>query len=117
VLLFCHDPTALPFLGEEEAVRRRLPQIEATIIGHLHTNLVLWKARLLASLPPIRFLGHTTEKMTTALSRAKQWRPFKVKLCPALGGIQLLNDGGYFTVSLDPGARRPAEFTFHPVQR
>jgi hypothetical protein len=38
-------------------------------------------------------------------------------LCPALGGIQLLNDGGYFTVSLDPGARRPAEFTFHPVQR
>jgi len=117
VLLFCHDPTALPFLGEEEAVRRRLPQIEATIIGHLHTNLVLWKARLLASLPPIRFLGHTTEKMTTALSRAKQWRPFKIKLCPALGGIQLLNDGGYFTVALDPAARRPAEFTFHPVRR
>src|SRR3954471_2172254 len=27
VILFCHDPTALPYLFELEAVRRRLPQI------------------------------------------------------------------------------------------
>src|ERR1043166_2585177 len=27
VVLFCHDPTALPFLWREEAVRARLPQI------------------------------------------------------------------------------------------
>jgi len=44
VLLFCHDPTALPFLWRAEAVRRRLPQVEQTIIGHLHTRLILWKA-------------------------------------------------------------------------
>jgi hypothetical protein len=117
VILFCHDPTALPFLGLEESVRRRLPQIETTVIGHLHTNLILWKSRLLSWIPPIHFLGHTVGKMSAALSQSRQWRPFKVKLCPALGGIQLLNDGGYFTVSLDPAAQRPAEFGFHPVRR
>jgi len=117
VILFCHDPTALPFLGQEEAVRRRLPQIETTVIGHLHTNLVLWKARLLSWVPPIHFLGHFVKKMTSALSHSRQWRPFKLTLCPALGGIELLNDGGYFTVTLDPAAQRPAEFVFHPVRR
>jgi len=117
VLLFCHDPTALPFLGQEEAVRRRLPQIEHTIIGHLHTNLILWKGRMLSWIPPIHFLGHTVKKMSSAISKSRQWQPFKVKLCPALGGIQLLNDGGYFTVNLDPTAQKPAEFVFHPIRR
>ena len=51
VVLFCHDPTALPFLWREDAVRRRLPQIEQTIIGHLHTRLILWKSRLLSGIP------------------------------------------------------------------
>ena len=90
VLLFCHDPTALPFLWREEAVRAKLPQIEQTIIGHLHSNLVLWKSRLLAGMPPIRFLGHTVQRLSTALSQARYWRPFHVRLCPALAGIELL---------------------------
>jgi hypothetical protein len=55
--------------------------------------------------------------MSLALSQSRQWRRFNLKLCPALGGIQLLNDGGYFTVNLDPQARRPAEFGFHPMRR
>ena len=117
VLLFCHDPTALPFLGQEESVRRRLQQIECTIIGHLHTNLVLWKSRLLSRIPPIHSLGYTVKKMSTAISQSRQWRPFNLKLCPALAGIELLNDGGYFTVNLDPSAQRRAEFTFHPLPR
>jgi hypothetical protein len=117
VLLFCHDPTALPFLGQEEIVRRRLPQIEQTIIGHLHTDLVFWKSRLLSGIRPIHFLGKSVHKITSALHKAHEWRPFKVRLCPALAGIELLNDGGYFTVRLDPAAQRPAEFTFHPLPR
>ena len=117
VLLFCHDPTALPFLYEEESLRRRLSQIEHTIIGHLHTDLILWKSRLLAWVPPITFLGHTVKKMSSALSKSRAWRPFKVKLCPALAGIELLDDGGYFTVTLDPEAKKPAEFRFHRLRR
>ena len=117
VILFCHDPTALPFLAQEEVVRRRLPQIETTIIGHLHTNLVLWKARLLARIPPIHFLGHTTKKLSSARNKAREWRPFKIKLCQALGGIELLNDGGYFTVDLDPAAGQKTAYVFHPIRR
>jgi hypothetical protein len=117
VLLFCHDPTALPFLWQEEAVRTRLPQIEQTTIGHLHSNLVLWKSRLLAGMPPIRFLGHTVRRLSTALSQARRWRAFHVRLCPALAGIELLKDGGYCTLELDPEARRPPCFRFHPIHR
>jgi hypothetical protein len=117
VLLFCHDPTALPFLWREEIVRARLAQIEQTVIGHLHSKLVLWKSRWLAGMPPIRVLGHTVKRMSTALSEARQWRPFHVRLCPALAGIELLKDGGYCTAELDPEARQPARFRFHRLHR
>ena len=117
VLLFCHDPTALPLLWREESIRARLPQVEQTTIGHLHSNLILWKSRLLAGMPPIRFLGRTAERLSTALSEARYWRPFHVRLCPALAGIELLKDGGYCTLELDPEARVPSRFRFHPIHR
>ena len=90
VVLFCHDPTALPFLGREETVRAKLPQIEQTIIGHLHSNLYLWQSKRLAGMPVIKFLGHTAERMSRALNEARHWRPFKVRLCPSLAGIEVL---------------------------
>lgn len=115
VLLFCHDPTALPFLAELPEVAARLGQIEATVIGHLHSPLILRKSRLLAGLPPIRWLGVSIARMSTALHRAKVWRRFNVQLCPSLSGIQLLKDGGWLTVELDSDAQRPAKFRFHPL--
>ena len=117
VMLFCHDPTALPFLAREAAVRAKLAQIEQTIIGHLHSNLYLWKSQRLAGMPVIKFLGHTVERMSRALHEARDWRPFKVRLCPSLAGIELLKDGGYFTVQLDAEARQAARFEFHRLKR
>jgi hypothetical protein len=117
VLLFCHDPTALPFLWREEVVRNKLAQIEQTIIGHLHSNLFLWKSKLLAGMPVIRFMGHSARRMSGALHEARLWRPFHVRLCPSLAGIELLKDGGYLTAELDPEARQPARFQFHPLPR
>jgi len=117
VLLFCHDPTALPFLWREEAVRGKLPQVEQTIIGHLHSPLVLWKSRVLAGMPVISFLGHTAKRLTTALREARLWKPFRVRLCPSLAGIELLKDGGYLTAELDAEANQPARFRFHRLPR
>jgi hypothetical protein len=117
VILFCHDPTALPFLWREESVRRRLPQVEQTVLGHLHTRLILWKSRMLSGIPPVRFLGRSISRFTSALHEAHRWWPFQVRLCPALSGIELLNDGGYYTMQIDPAANRPAKFTFHPLPR
>ncbi len=117
VLLFCHDPTALPFLAEEPAVQARLSQIEQTIIGHLHSNLVLWKSRWLAGMPRITFLGHTAKRLSTALRRGKSWTPFRVRLCPSLAGIELLKDGGYLTADLDPRGEQPLRFRRHWLPR
>ena len=71
VLLFCHDPSALPFLAEEPAIQAKLAQIEQTIIGHLHSNLVFWKSQKLAGMPRITFLGHTAKRLSSALRRGK----------------------------------------------
>jgi hypothetical protein len=117
VLLFCHDPTALPFLWHDETVRRRIAQIEQTVIGHLHSNLVLRKSRWLAGIPPIRFLGSSALRMSTALSEARHWKPFRVRLCPSLAGIELLKDGGFYRAELDLDAKQPARFHFHRLGR
>jgi hypothetical protein len=117
VLLFCHDPTALHFLGKEPAIQARFAQLEQTVIGHLHSNLVLWKSRLLTGMPRITFLGHTARRLSTALRQARDWSPFKVRLCPALAGIELLKDGGFLSAELDLEARVPAQFRFHAVSR
>jgi len=112
-ILFCHDPTALPYLSQIPEVRAKLPQVERTIIGHLHSDLVLFKSRLLCGMPVINCLGHTPQRISRALRQARQWTPFNVTLCPALPGIQLLKDGGYLSIDLDPSAKAPARFHKH----
>lgn len=109
VILFCHDPTALPFLWREEALRPRLAQVELTIIGHLHSSLFLWKSRLLSGMPAIHFLGNSVRRMSMALHDARHWRGFNVRLCPALSGIDLLKDGGYLRLELNLNAERPIQ--------
>ena len=117
VLLFCHDPTALPFLWRDDVVRNKLTHVEWTIIGHLHSNLFLWKSKLLAGMPVIRFLGHSIHRMSTGLNEARLWRHFHVRLCPSLAGIELLKDGGYLTAELDAEAQQPGRFRFHRLRR
>jgi hypothetical protein len=117
VILFCHDPTALPFLWHEPDIRAKLSQVERTIIGHLHSKLILYKSRILAGMPSIPFLGHTARRLSLALREARLWKPFNVLLCPSLAGIELLKDGGYYTAELDLSARQPARFQFHPLRR
>jgi hypothetical protein len=111
IILFCHDPTALPFLAELPSMRRVLPRVECTFIGHLHSPLVLWKSRLLSGMPSLRFLGNSVRRMSSALNRAALWKPFHVRLCPSLAGIQLLKDGGYWEVRLGP----TPTYRFHPI--
>ncbi len=116
VLLFCHDPTALPFLWREEAVRQKLGQLERTIIGHLHSDWILFKSRVLRGMPALSFLGHTVKRLSTALREARYWKPFHLLLCPSLSGMQLWKDGGYYTGLLYPQGEQPAEFHLHRLK-
>ena len=117
VILFCHDPTALPFLYQERPVWGRLDQIERTILGHLHTRVLVWQSRLLAGIPRIRTCGKAVARITSALNRARKWKHFNILLCPSLAGIELFKRGGYYTMHLDPAGGSPAEFKLHPVKR
>jgi hypothetical protein len=55
--------------------------------------------------------------MSTALSEARHWRPFRVRLCPALAGLELLKDGGFLTMELDAEAQQPVRFRYHRLPR
>jgi hypothetical protein len=110
VILFCHDPTALPFLVRDPVVRERLRQVELTVIGHLHSNLIFWNARWLAGMPVIRFLGNAVRRMSSALREARHWRPLNVRLCPALSGVELLNDGGYGRIAIQLEGGSPPRY-------
>jgi len=115
IILFCHDPTALPFLAAETPILKKLDQLERTIIGHLHTPLIFWKSKLLAGMPIIPFFGNSIRRMSVALHQAREWRPFRVMLCPSLAGCQLLKDGGFYTLALDLDATTPPRYDFHPL--
>lgn len=106
-LLFVHDPSALPFLRRLPAVERRLPQLALTVIGHLHTPSIFALANRLAGLPEIAWLGTTVRRHSAALREARVWRDFHTVLCPSPTGIQLLKDGGWLDLELDPDGREP----------
>jgi hypothetical protein len=110
LILFCHDPTALPFLWREEAVRRRLDQLDLTVIGHLHSDWILWQSRWLAGMPVIRFLGNAVRRMSAALREARHWKCFHVRLCPALSGLELFKDGGFGRIELPFNAGHPPHY-------
>ncbi len=115
VILFCHDPSALPFLARIPAVRKRYGRIEQTIVGHLHSQFLMNTARRLAGIPEIGFLGVSVRRMSSALRQARMWEPFKVVLCPSLTGIQLCKDGGYLTVNLPESPGPTLDWKFHPI--
>ena len=117
VILFCHDPTALPFLAQSPAVQSRLPQIALTVIGHLHTRLVFWPSQILAGLPAVTWMGPSIRRYTSALSKAREWKPFNLQLCPALAGIELFKEGGYLRLTLHPDQPRRHELTLHKLPR
>ena len=117
VLLFCHDPTALPFLAEHGVIGPWLDRIEATIIGHLHSPLVFWQSQVVAGIPPVKLFGTTIHRITKALNRARSWKAFRPRLCPSLAGIELVKDGGYLTLELDLTGKSPAQIVRHRLPR
>lgn len=104
-ILFCHDPTALNYLLALDEVRKRLPQLESTVLGHLHSPTLFRAALRLAWLPEIWWMGSSVRRYSRALKHANSWQAFRPRLCPSPSGIQLFKDGGFLTLTLDPDAK------------
>ncbi len=106
VILFCHDPTALPHLAELPVVNHLLDRkrIALTIVGHLHTEIILKASRLLSGMPHLTFLGNSASRMSSALRKAKVWKKFNMVLCPSLAGCQWAKDGGWLELELSDNA-------------
>lgn len=116
VILFCHDPTALPFLAQIHSVRSQWGRIEQTVLGHLHSQFILDTAHRIGGITPeVNFAGVTISRITRALRKVKSWEPFKVVLCPSPTGVQLFKDGGFLTVELDSEDPKPLAWRVHPI--
>lgn len=115
IVLFVHDPSALPFLGRDETVSRHLPNIALTVVGHLHTPSIFRLGKRLAGMPRIGFLGNTVRRYSAALHEARWWHEFRVDLCPSPAGIQLLKDGGWLELELDPEGRNEVTVRRQPL--
>lgn len=116
LLLFVHDPSALPHLAEHDWMREHYHRIDGTFIGHLHSEMIINMTRVLAGMPRIHGLGHTALKMSTALGKAKEWQPFKVNLVPAPGGIQMHRRGGFGEILILQGGENNISFKIHSLR-
>lgn len=86
VLLFCHDPSALAVLRRLPSVRRKMQQIERTILGHLHTPGLLALIKLLPKVPRLNPKYPVARINAQSLSDARTWRAFRPILCPSTFG-------------------------------
>ncbi len=105
VLLFLHEPSALSFLDEIPEARARLPQIERTVLGHLHAPGLLPWLRLLARLPRLNPRYPIMRIISHGARGAHRWTAFRPVVCPAVFGAGHHFSGGVLFFETDPTGR------------
>ncbi len=101
VLLFCHDPGALSALHGLMAVRARLPQIERTVLGHLHAQRLFTFTRLLGRLPPLSKRYPVARIISAGARDAHLWARFRPIVCPSTFGLGQHVGGGVLLLSAE----------------
>ena len=105
ILLFLHDPSALGALEEIPEVRARLPQIERTVLGHLHAPGLLPLVGLLARLPRLNPRYPVARIIAHGARGAHRWPAFRPVVCPAVFGAGHHFSGGLLFLETDAGGR------------
>jgi hypothetical protein len=105
VLIFCHDPSALSILHEVPEVRARLPQIERTVLGHLHAPRLLHAARWLSRLPRLSPRYPVARIIAQGVRGARHWKAFRPAVCPSTFGAGQHFAGGLLFLQTDEGGR------------
>lgn len=105
VVLFCHDPSALTVLSGIPVIRRKLPQIELTVIGHLHSPTLLRLARYAARLSGINPRYPVARIVAKGLEGARHWKLFNPVVCPSTFGTGHHVAGGILVIDKGPDGR------------
>ena len=105
VILFCHDPSALTALAQLPVVQRHLPQIELTVIGHLHSPTLLRVARYAARVSRLKPRYPVARIVASGLAGARHWNQFHPVVCPSTFGTGHHVAGGLLLVQSDPSGR------------
>lgn len=102
VLLFCHDPSALSVLASLPPIQRRIPQIELTVIGHLHSPTLLRLARYAERLSGLKPRYPVARIVAKGLEGARHWRHFHPVVCPSTFGTGHHVAGGLLVIDVEP---------------
>lgn len=102
VILFCHDPSALTALSQMPAIRRCLPQVALTVIGHLHSPTLLAFARYGARLSKWKPQYPVARIVASGLEGVRNWAPFNPVVCPSTFGTGHHVAGGLLFIENGP---------------
>ncbi len=105
VLLFLHDPSALSVLEELPEVRARLPNIERTIVGHLHAPWLLKPTMWLSRLPAPKLNYPVARIIAHGARGAHRWPTFRPVVCPSTFGAGHYFSGGVLFLETDAADR------------
>ncbi len=101
VVLFCHDPSALTMLAQIPVVKRRLAQIEMTVIGHLHSPTLLKLAKLAPATKNWKPKYPVARIIARGLEGVQAWAQFNPVVCPSTFGTGHHVRGGLLVVERD----------------
>jgi hypothetical protein len=101
VVLFCHDPSALSEVASLPAVAARAPQILRTIVGHVHTPVLLQMNRLLRHAPLIKTRYPIARIISQGAKGSRTWKMFHPLVCPSTFGVGNHISGGVLFLTGD----------------
>ena len=98
VILFSHDPSAMGLLSSLPEVRKRLSQIECTVVGHLHTPMLMGLTRMMRHVPVLKTNYPIARIVTHGARGAQDWKRFNPVVCPSTYGVGNHISGGILLI-------------------
>jgi hypothetical protein len=103
IIIFCHDPSALGVLAALPDVHDRVDQVECTVVGHLHTPLLLGVTRMMRHLPVLKTDYPIARIVSHGAQNAKDWKRFNPVVCPSTYGVGTHISGGVLFIEATNG--------------
>lgn len=105
VILCCHDPSALGVLVQNPVIEQRLPQLELTVLGHLHEPRLLYLAQNMPLLPNWKPKYPVARIISEGIRSAHVWARFNPIVCPSPFGTGHHLSGGVLFIEKDSTGR------------